>query len=48
MEEDIDKKQEILTEVETQEKLGIGVKIALTVGVLGAVAVGIFVAILLS
>ena len=42
------KKQERFTTVETQQKLGIGVKVLLTVIVLGAVAAGVYAAVALS
>ncbi|GEM_PF-4819411 len=43
-----EKKEERITAVETQQKLGIGVKVLLTAIVLGAVAAGVYVAVALS
>jgi hypothetical protein len=42
------KKNERVTEVETKQKLGVGVKVLLTVIVVGAVAAGVYTAIALS
>lgn len=47
MDIDIDNKQK-LTKVATEEKVGIGVKVVLTVAVVGAIATGIFLALILS
>jgi len=36
------------TVVKTQEKIGLGVKVAITTAVVGAIAAGIFIALLIS
>lgn len=46
--DDETKKEEKFTTVETEQKLGVGVKVLLTVILLGAVAAGIYAAIALS
>jgi len=48
MEEEYKQEEGMPTQVEAAEKLSLGVKVALTVGVVGAVATGIFLAIILS
>lgn len=48
MEEEKKKEEEKLTAVTTEQNVGLGVKVVLTVVVLGAIAAGILVALLLS
>lgn len=49
MEEEIKEEEEKkLTAVTTEQRVGLGVKVVLTVVVLGAIATGIFAAVLLS
>ncbi len=47
-EEKIKEEEENLTTVATGQRVGLGVKVVLTVVVLGAIAAGIFAALLLS
>lgn len=48
MEEEKKREEEKLTAVTTEQHVGLGVKVVLTVVVLGAIASGILVALLLS
>lgn len=48
MEEEKKKEEEKLTAVITEQRVGLGVKVVLTVVLLGAIAAGIMVALLVS
>lgn len=48
MDEDINKEYPKSTQVATKEKLGLGIKVVVTVVVLGSIAAGIFIAIILA
>ncbi|XOU95038.1 MAG: hypothetical protein ACNFW9_03160 [Candidatus Kerfeldbacteria bacterium] len=46
--EDLDNDKNKIVAVETEEKVGLGVKVVLTVAILGSIAAGIFIALMMS
>ncbi len=46
--EDLDEEKNKIVAVDTEKKVGLGVKVVLSVAVLGSIAAGIFIAILLN